>query len=191
MKKLLTIVFITLSVTTIAQDYTAGEKIFKGNCASCHKMDAKLIGPPLENVVADQGEEWTKKWIYNNQTLRDAGDAHAIAIFEEYNKMVMPSYSYLTDDELTNLTTFIGGWKEKQVELAQVSNDETQGASGTSIAAPTEPKELSAVSKVILSALAFAVIMITLTILTLYRAFITMVQVNKELHQKAMANNKT
>ena len=67
MKKLLTIVFTTFSVATIAQDYAAGEKIFKGNCASCHKMDAKLIGPPLENVVADQGEEWTKKWIYNNQ----------------------------------------------------------------------------------------------------------------------------
>lgn len=139
---------------------------------------------PLENVVADQGEEWTKKWIYNNQALRDAGDSHAIAIFEEYNKMVMPSYSYLTDDELTNLTAFIGGWKEKQVELAQVSTDDKKGTNATSIAALKEPKELSAVSKVILSTLVFAVIMIALTILTLYRAFITMVQVNKELHQK-------
>jgi hypothetical protein len=34
----------------------------------------------------------------------------------------------------------------------------------------------------------FAVLMISLTILTLYRAFITMVEVNKELHQKAAQN---
>ena len=38
-----------------SQDYKAGEKIFKMNCASCHKMDAKLIGPPLQNVVKEQG----------------------------------------------------------------------------------------------------------------------------------------
>jgi cytochrome c2 len=53
MKKLLTLMLACFSVTTLAQDYSAGEKIFKGNCAACHKMDAKLIGPPLQNVVVE------------------------------------------------------------------------------------------------------------------------------------------
>jgi len=184
MRKLLTIMLCTFSVATLAQDYAAGEKIFKGNCAACHKMDAKLIGPPLQNVVAEQGEEWTKKWIYNNQELRDAGDAHALAIFEEYNKMIMPAYTYLSDDDLTNLTTFIGGWKEKQNEVAQVAASSTSGGDSSTSVKSTASAELSDVSKVILGALAFAVIMITLTIVTLYRAFTTMVEVNKELHQK-------
>ena len=184
MKKLLTIMLCSVSAVTLAQDYGAGEKLFKGNCASCHKMDSKLIGPPLQNVVLEQGEEWTKKWIYNNQELRDAGDAHAIAIFEEYNKMVMPAYTYLSDDDLTNLTAFIGGWKEKQNEVAQVAADETQADSSANEAKPSAPKELSPVSKVILGTLAFAILMISLTIFTLYRAFSTMVIINKDLHQR-------
>jgi cytochrome c oxidase cbb3-type subunit 3 len=184
MRKLLTIILCTFSVGTLAQDYAAGEKIFKGNCAACHKLDAKLIGPPLQNVVAEQGEEWTKKWIYNNQELRDAGDAHALAIFEEYNKMIMPAYTYLSDDDLTNLTTFIGGWKEKQNEVAAVAASSTQGGDANTAVASGAATDLSGVSNIILGALAFAVLMITLTIVTLYRAFTTMVEVNRELNQK-------
>ena len=188
MKKLLTLMLASFSVTTLAQDYSAGEKIFKGNCAACHKMDAKLIGPPLQNVVAEQGEEWSKKWIYNNEDLRDAGDVHALAIYEEYNKMMMPAYTYLSEDELTNLVTFIGGWKEKQNEVTQIANNEAQGVETTNSTQYTVTKELSSASKVILGALVFAVLMISLTIFTLYRAFITMVEVNKELHQKVGQN---
>ncbi|MFT5311061.1 MAG: cell division protein FtsL, partial [Bacteroidia bacterium] len=66
--------------------------------------------------------------------------------------------------------------------------NEAQGGETTNSTQSTVTKELSTASKVILGALVFAVLMISLTILTLYRAFITMVEVNKELHQKAAQN---
>ena len=51
MKNLWTIMLCSVSAVTLAQDYGAGEKLFNGNCASCHKMDAKLIGGGEETTV--------------------------------------------------------------------------------------------------------------------------------------------
>ena len=69
MKRILIIAAVLSALNSYSQNFEAGEAIFKANCSACHKMDSKLIGPPLENTVADQGFEWTKKWIYNNQEL--------------------------------------------------------------------------------------------------------------------------
>ena len=186
MKRLLIAPLLMLSLSVSAQDYAAGEKIFKANCAACHKMDSKVIGPPLQNTVAEQGFEWTKKWIYNNEELRASGDAHALAIYEEYNRQVMPPYSYLSDEELTNLVTYIGEWKEKQSAPAVADAYGADSASGETVAtAPKAKRELSSGGKVVLGVILFACIMVTITILTLYRAFKTMVEVNKEMHNRA------
>ena len=184
MKRLLIAPLLMLSLSVSAQDYAAGEKIFKANCAACHKMDSKVIGPPLQNTVAEQGFEWTKKWIYNNEELRASGDAHALAIYEEYNRQVMPPYSFLSDEELTNLVTYLAEWKDKQAEPVAVAETGTTSSGETVAEAPKVKRKLSAGGKVVLGVLVFATIMITITILTLYRAFKTMVDVNKELHKK-------
>lgn len=187
MKKLIVLALSSFSVMAFGQDYAAGEKIFKANCAACHKMDSKVIGPPLQNTVAEQGFEWTKKWIYNNEELRASGDAHALAIYEEYNRQVMPPYSFLSDEELTNLVTYLAEWKDKQAEPVAVAETGTTSSGETVAESPIVKRKLSAGGKVVLGVLVFATIMITITILTLYRAFTTMVDVNKELHKKASA----
>lgn len=188
MKKLIVLALSSFSVMAFGQDYAAGEKIFKANCAACHKMDTKVIGPPLQNTVDEQGLEWTKKWIYNNEELRASGDAHANAIYEEYNRQVMPAYSYLSDEELTNLVTYLGEWKGNQSAPAVAVAGGSSAESGETVSeAPKMKRELSSGGKVVLGVLVFATLMITLTIFTLYRAFTTMVEVNKELHKKRSA----
>lgn len=185
MKSIAITLLSVIALTASAQDYAAGEKIFKGNCAACHKMDSKLIGPPLQNTVAEQGFEWTKKWIYDNQALRDAGDQHAIEIFEEYKQQVMPAYSYLSDEELTNLVTYLEEWSDKQAEPAVASGSEDGVAGEQTVAqAPAVKRELSKGGKIVLGIMAFSVLMIAITIIALYRAFKTMVEVNRDLHKK-------
>ena len=76
MKKIL-IVFLVLATGFSAQDYEKGKKLFRNNCAACHNMEKRVVGPALKNTVKNQGEDWTKSWIKNNQALRDAGDKHA------------------------------------------------------------------------------------------------------------------
>ena len=50
MKKIL-ILSLIFCTGISAQDYEAGKKLFKNNCASCHHMEKKAVGPPLKNVV--------------------------------------------------------------------------------------------------------------------------------------------
>jgi cytochrome c2 len=81
---LIAALFLFNSNTVLSQDVAAGEKLFKINCASCHKVtDQKLVGPGLKGVadrVPKPAEEWLIKWIKNSQALVKAGDAYAVKI---------------------------------------------------------------------------------------------------------------
>lgn len=106
---LITLLIISPTVT-FSQDLAAGEKLFKINCASCHKVtDQKLVGPGLKGVagrVPQPAEAWLIKWIKNSQAVVKSGDAYANKIFTEYNKSVMPSQA-LSDDEIKSVLAYI------------------------------------------------------------------------------------
>lgn len=114
MKKILTILSIAITLPTMSQSFEEGEKLFKQNCASCHKMDKKVVGPALQNVVEEQGADWVYSWVKNNQTLRESGDSHANEVYKEYNQSVMPAYEYLGDEGLNNVVEYLKQWKSKQ-----------------------------------------------------------------------------
>lgn len=92
-----------------AQD---GEAIFKANCASCHAVKEKLIGPALKGVENRHSEEWLIKWTKNSQALIKSGDAAAVKLFNEYNKIVMPAFP-LKDDEIKAIYAYVKAEAEK------------------------------------------------------------------------------
>jgi len=59
----------SLSFSAIAQDVVdaarqkEGRKLYNNLCASCHKLDRKLIGPALAGVTERRENEWLKAWI--------------------------------------------------------------------------------------------------------------------------------
>lgn len=98
----------SLSFSMHSQDVDAdrqkeGKKLFKSLCASCHKLDKKLIGPALGGVEERRTNEWLKAWIKNNAELRASGDRDAIAIFEEYNGSNMTAFPQLTDKNVDDI----------------------------------------------------------------------------------------
>jgi mono/diheme cytochrome c family protein len=115
MKKIL-IIFLVLSTGYSAQDYEAGKQLFKNNCAACHNMEKRVVGPALKNVVKNQGEEWTTSWIINNNKLRASGDKHANDIFKEYNGMAMPAYEHLGSDAISNIVSYLTQYNDKKAE---------------------------------------------------------------------------
>ena len=121
MKKVLLVLGILTANLLSAQSFEEGEKIFKQNCAACHKMDKKVVGPALQNVVADQGAEWVYEWVKNNQALRESGDAHANEVYEEFNQGVMPAYEWLGEEGLQNVVQYLADWKGKQEAKAPVA----------------------------------------------------------------------
>ena len=92
--------FLLLNFSTYSQD---GENLFKSTCAVCHKStNEKLIGPGLANIHEKRSKEWFKKFVTSSQSLINSGDADAIKIFEEFNKIVMPDQAF-SDAELDAL----------------------------------------------------------------------------------------
>jgi mono/diheme cytochrome c family protein len=85
-------------------------KLFKANCASCHKpTDQKLIGPGLKGVRSRWPDEAKLiSWIKNSTAFLATGDAYANKLFEQYGKSVMPAQN-LSDAEIVALID----WSEK------------------------------------------------------------------------------
>ena len=87
--------------TLQAQD---AAKLFKANCASCHKpTDQKLIGPGLKGIRSRWPDEAKLiAWIKNSTEFLKTGDAYANKLFEEYGRSVMPAQN-LSDAEIIAL----------------------------------------------------------------------------------------
>lgn len=99
----------------IEGDIANGKSIFNSQCAACHKLDKKVVGPALGDVTQRRSTEWLVAWIKNNQELRESGDADAIAVFEEYNGSVMPAFPQLSDQDVMDILAYtIDGMKAKE-----------------------------------------------------------------------------
>lgn len=87
-------------------DPELGKKLYNQQCAACHKLDRKLVGPALGDVTERRSEEWLIAWIRDNAALRASGDKDAIAIFEEYNRSAMPAYPQFSDDDIRAILAY-------------------------------------------------------------------------------------
>lgn len=91
---------------TSGADVAAGEALFKANCAACHKLYSRSVGPALFGVTERHDREWLYKWIKNNQELIAAGDPAAVAIFNEYNQTPMNAFPQLSNADIDNILAY-------------------------------------------------------------------------------------
>ncbi|MCP4457192.1 MAG: respiratory nitrate reductase subunit gamma [Cytophagales bacterium] len=100
------IAFFLLTRPSFAQK--TGEALFVENCSVCHTTtDQKIVGPGLGSINFKRSQEWLIKWIRNSQELIASGDAEAIAVFEENNKMPMINYTQFSDEEIISILDYI------------------------------------------------------------------------------------
>lgn len=68
-----------------------GQDIFKSTCAPCHTVGkGRLVGPDLKNISEKRTQKWLVDFIKSSQSVIKSGDADAVAIYKEYNNMLMP-----------------------------------------------------------------------------------------------------
>ena len=84
-----------------------GQSLFKTNCASCHAIKAKLIGPALVGV----NDRWPDKkklhdYIHNSQEIIKV-DPYAKSVFEANNKVVMTPFPNLSDAQIDAILMYI------------------------------------------------------------------------------------
>src|SRR5690606_16678481 len=112
---LLILLLLVFSGSTYAQEEVAvdlggdpvvGKQLFNSNCAACHTLDKKAVGPALRDVAQRYEKEWLYKWIKSSSAMIASGDSRAIKIFEEYNKSPMQDFPALTNTDIDNIIAY-------------------------------------------------------------------------------------
>lgn len=146
----------------------AGKSVFNANCKTCHKLDQKMIGPALRGVTDRQSAEWAKSFIKNSSAVIASGDEYATALFAEFNNTVMPAHTFLSDDDLNNLLSYIefGDKVDPAAAAATAAGGEGAVAAGGGI--PTEYLTVIVVVLVIVLLLILIVLGLIISVLTKY-----------------------
>lgn len=91
-----------------------GKQIFKTNCAACHKLEGKLIGPPLLHIENKYDAAWLKLWIKDNAALIASGDPLAKTA-SEYSPIAMTPFPQLSDEDIEDVLKYLAVGDVKEV----------------------------------------------------------------------------
>lgn len=90
-----------------AQVIADGEKTFKTICVACHTIGkGKLVGPDLAGVNTRRTAKWLLSFMKSPKAMIASGDAIALKLFNDHNKIQMPEPN-LTDAQIKNVLAFI------------------------------------------------------------------------------------
>lgn len=102
-KTILALLIVFLVNSLQAQD---GEQLYQ-QCRACHSIgQGKLLGPDLLDVTKRRDAIWVRSFIKSSQSMIKSGDPAAIAIFEEFNNLVMIDYP-LSDADMEAIINYI------------------------------------------------------------------------------------
>jgi cytochrome c2 len=119
--------FLVLALSGFSQD---GKTLFKANCAACHKIEKKLVGPALLGVE----DRWESKenlisWIKNSSEYlkKNPGDSYAQDLFKEYNELQMAAMP-LNTEEVNAILAYVAAppVEKKQVAPVEASAETSQ-----------------------------------------------------------------
>lgn len=112
-------------------DPAKGKELFNTNCAACHKLDAKMTGPALRGVGDKYDKAWLYKWVKNSSELIKSGDAKAVKVYEEFNKVAMTAFPQLSDADIDNIIAYTMQPKEES-SVKPLAKDGAKEDSGIS-----------------------------------------------------------
>ena len=129
-------------------DAAKGKELFNANCAACHKLDAKATGPALRGIANKYDMAWIYKWVHNSSELIKSGDAKAVKVYEENNKVVMTAFPQLSEGDIDNI-------------IAYTSEPKAEPVAATTAAPPgTETNQGGVSNDLILLALSLVLVML-------------------------------
>ncbi len=174
-----------LAVSSLqAQDVKEGEKLFKANCSSCHKVFGKFLGPELAGVNERREEGWLIKWIHNAPAMIAAGDPTALELDAQYPSAAMSAFPTLSDDQIKSILAYVTSEEEKKA-AGPVVGGQTPGVAGSGASGDASGFMIFGLIAVI--ALALVVILVLNRVIrTLERVIVN----NKDLIPEAVASEK-
>ena len=84
-----------------------GDALFKNNCAQCHAVHDKVVGPALAGITKRRPIAWLVPWVKNSSKVIASGDEYATKLFNDHGKQQMPAFPQLSDKEIKSIITWI------------------------------------------------------------------------------------
>jgi mono/diheme cytochrome c family protein len=129
---LVTLLLPSLSISQEA-DIQAGKNLFNANCAACHKLNKKAVGPALSGVTEKYDKDWLYSWIRKGSQMIKDGDPQAVAIWEEYNRAVMTNYPQFSNEQIDNILAYTNFTPPATVNGALTSTETVSQGSNVSL----------------------------------------------------------
>ena len=136
-----------------------GAGLFKGNCAQCHAVHEKVVGPALANVWERQPVPWLINFIKYPQKVIDSGDPYAVALYEEY-KQYMPNHDFFSDEEILSILAYV---KDETAKGPAVAETTTTG--GTTVADPSSSANSDLLLAIIVGLVLILIILVIVMVL--------------------------
>lgn len=177
-KSVYTLALFGLSALNLsAQDAAKGKEIFDGQCASCHAINDKLVGPALKDVHTRREEAWLIKWIRNSQALIKSGDPTAVNLFKEYQGSIMSSFENLSDEDIKGVLAYIKQESEAPAAVA------TAGTSVSSVQGNGSASSGSDEQMMLVLTILAAILLIASLVLWRINGILTKLVLNKHPEQ--------
>ncbi len=123
----------SLSPKTHAQDDLDGEKLFKNNCATCHKPTKEELAAPGLKGVQDRWEpdrELLYEWVRNPRKVADMGNAYVDEMVAKWKpKYGMMNPQSVSNEEIDAILAYVKNYEPPKEE--QVAQKEGEQATGT------------------------------------------------------------
>lgn len=124
---LITLLFLSMPIYSQDAQAVEGQKLFLSNCSSCHKIDSKLIGPPMNEALENWGgdKEGMYTWIRNWSQAVDEGYPRAIEV-QDYDPSAMTLFPQLSDEDIDAIFAYVDN-----PSAAQAPGEAASAASGS------------------------------------------------------------
>jgi mono/diheme cytochrome c family protein len=114
-------------IPTDEEAINAGKSLFTNNCKQCHAIGDVVVGPALKDVHERRPVEWLTAFIKNSQQVIQSGDPYAVNLYNEFNKVQMPSFNF-KDEEILSILAYVKA--ESANAGAPAADTQTTAAAG-------------------------------------------------------------
>lgn len=84
-----------------------GDALFKNNCAQCHAVNDRVVGPALAGITKRRSISWVVSWVHNSSKVIASGDEYAVKLFDDNGKQQMPAFPNLSAEEIKSILAWV------------------------------------------------------------------------------------
>lgn len=81
----------------------SGDALFKNNCAQCHAVNDRVVGPALAGLTKRRRIAWVVSWVHNSSKVIASGDEYAVKLFNDYGKQQMSAFPQLSEHDIKDI----------------------------------------------------------------------------------------